>query len=235
MKLYKEVLKKYKKLIIFYVLIGIIVNFLNVFEVDLFQRIIDSFDGDLSITLIIIFGIVMLVNLVVGYIENYPEQQLQKGLPLSFKLQALKKMKTIDYLEYQKLGTGLITERVNEGSEAASNNLMNFHFKLVRYLLPTAFFSLLYIAKIDLKLLLFVVLGYVLVMIVTKILLKKLYSVKEKVLTNQEMLNKHLVRGFMELVIFRTNKKYDSEIKITEKGIKNIVDEIGRASCRERV
>ena len=78
MKLYKEVLKKYKKLIIFYVLIGIIVNFLNVFEVDLFQRIIDSFDGDLSITLIIIFGIVMLVNLVVGYIENYPEQQLQK-------------------------------------------------------------------------------------------------------------------------------------------------------------
>ena len=224
MKLYKEVLKKYKKLIIFYVLIGIIVNFLNVFEVDLFQRIIDSFDGDLSITLIIIFGIVMLVNLVVGYIENYPEQQLQKGLPLSFKLQALKKMKTIDYLEYQKLGTGLITERVNEGSEAASNNLMNFHFKLVRYLLPTAFFSLLYIAKIDLKLLLFVVLGYVLVMIVTKILLKKLYSVKEKVLTNQEMLNKHLVRGFMELVIFRTNKKYDSEIRLTEKGIKNIVD-----------
>ncbi|MBR3117203.1 MAG: ABC transporter ATP-binding protein [Bacilli bacterium] len=224
MKLYKEVLKKYKKFIIFYVLIGIIANFLNVFEVDLFQRIIDSFDGDLSITLIIIFGIVMLVNLVVGYIENYPEQQLQKGLPLSFKLQALKKMKTIDYLEYQKLGTGLITERVNEGSEAASNNLINFHFKLVRYLLPTALFSLLYIAIIDLKLLLFVALGYVLVMIVTKILLKKLYSVKEKVLTNQEMLNKHLLRGFMELVIFRTNKKYDSEIKITEKGIKNIVD-----------
>ena len=133
-------------------------------------------------------------------------------------------MKTIDYLEYQKLGTGLITERVNEGSEAASNNLINFHFKLVRYLLPTALFSLLYIAIIDLKLLLFVALGYVLVMIVTKILLKKLYSVKEKVLTNQEMLNKHLLRGFMELVIFRTNKKYDSEIKITEKGIKNIVD-----------
>ena len=101
---------------------------------------------------------------------------------------------------------------------------MNFWFKLFRYLIPTALFSLIYIAKIDLKLLLFVLIGYLVVMIITKILLKKLYSIKEKVLVSSELLNKHLIRGFMELVIFRTNKKYDSEIKITEKGINNIVD-----------
>ena len=101
---------------------------------------------------------------------------------------------------------------------------MNYHFKLIRYLIPTVIFSLIYIARIDLKLLLFVSFGYVIVMIITKILLKKLYSIKEKVLVNEELLNKHLVRGFMELVVFRTNKKYDTEIKITEKGIKNIVD-----------
>jgi ATP-binding cassette subfamily B protein len=221
MKLYKEVLKKYRKLIVFYILIGIVINFLNVYEVNLFQRIIDT---GLELRLIIFFGIVMLVNQVLGYIENYPEQQLGKGLPLSFKMQALKKMKTIDFLEYQKLGTGIIAERADEGSRDAASNLMNYHFKIIRYLLPTVIFSLLYIAKIDLKLLLFVSIGYILVMIITKFLLKKLYSIKEKVLVNEELLNKHLVRGFMELVIFRTNKKYDTEIKITEKGIKNIVD-----------
>ena len=221
MKLYKEVLKKYRKLIVFYILIGIVINFLNVYEVNLFQRIIDT---GLELRLIIFFGIVMLVNQVLGYIENYPEQQLDKGLPLSFKVQALKKMKTIDYLEYQKLGTGLITQRVDEGSKDAASNLMNYYFKLVRYLIPTVIFSLIYIAKIDLRLLLFVSIGYLIVMLITKILLKKLYSIKEKVLVNEELLNKHLVRGFMELVIFRTNKKYDTEIKITEKGIKNIVD-----------
>ena len=221
MKLYKEVLKKYRKLIVFYILIGIVINFLNVYEVNLFQRIIDT---GLELRLIIFFGIVMLVNQVLGYIENYPEQQLDKGLPLSFKVQALKKMKTIDYLEYQKLGTGLITQRVDEGSKDAASNLMNYYFKLVRYLIPTVIFSLIYIAKIDLRLLLFVSIGYLIVMLITKILLKKLFSIKEKVLVNEELLNKHLVRGFMELVIFRTNKKYDTEIKITEKGIKNIVD-----------
>ena len=224
MKLYKEVLTKYKKMILFYIVIGIIINFLNVYEIDLFQKIIDSFDSNPSISLIIIFGIIMLVNLILGYVENYPEQKLKKGLPLSFKLQALKKMKTIDYQEYQKLGTGLITERVNEGSDACSNNLMNFHFKLIRQLLPTAVFSLIYITTIGVKILFFVLAGYLFVILITRILLKKLYSIKEKVLTNQELLNKHLIRGFMELVIFRTNKKYDSEIKITEKGIKNIVD-----------
>ena len=41
---------------------------------------------------------------------------------------------------------------------------------------------------------------------------------------NQEYLNKHLVRGFMELVVFRTNKKYDTEIEISNEGIKNIVN-----------
>ena len=221
MKLYKEVLKKYRKLIVFYVLIGMVINFLNVYEVDLFQRIIDT---GLDLKPIIFFGIVMLVNQILGYIENYPEQQLDKGLPLSFKVQALKKMKTIDYLEYQKLGTGLITQRADEGSRDAASNLMNYYFKLIRYLIPTVIFSLIYIARIDLKLLLFVIIGYLVVMLITKILLKKLYSIKEKVLVNEELLNKHLVRGFMELVIFRTNKKYDTEIKLTEKGIKNIVD-----------
>ncbi len=225
MKLYKEVIKKYKKMIFFYVIIGIIINFLNVYEVNLFQRILDSFVIEkVSLSLIVIYGIVILFNQIIGYVENYPEQQLNNGLPLSFKLQALKKMKTIEYLEYQKIGTGILYERVEEGSNAASYNLINFYFKLIRYLIPTTLFSLIYIAKINIKLLLIILLGYLLVMIITKILLKKLYSIKEKVLVNSEILNKHLIRGFMELVVFRTNKKYDSEIKITDNGIKNIVD-----------
>lgn len=225
MKLYKEVIKKYKKMIIFYVVIGIIIHFLNVYEINLFQKILDSFEiGTLTLGLIIFYGVIMLVNLILGYVENYPEQQLKNGLPLSFKLQALKKMKTIEYSEYQKLGTGIISGRVQEGSIAAADSLMNYYFKLIRYLIPTALFSLLYIASINIKVLFIVLIGYIFVMIITKILLKKLYSIKEKVLVSGEILNKHLIRGFMELVVFRTNKKYDSEIKITDKGIKNIVD-----------
>ena len=66
--------------------------------------------------------------------------------------------------------------------------------------------------------------GYIIVILISNFILKKLYNLKEKILTNQEYLNKHLVRGFMELVIFRTNKKYDTEIKLTKEEIKNITD-----------
>ena len=81
-----------------------------------------------------------------------------------------------------------------------------------------------FIFRVNKEFVLFVLLGYVIVIIVSNIILKKLYKLKESILLNQEFLNKHLVRGFMELVVFRTNQKYDAEIKITKEGIKNITD-----------
>ena len=145
-------------------------------------------------------------------------------LYLDFKLQSLKKMKTIDYLEYQKIGTGRLVQKVEDGAVSSRDIFVDFYLKVLRWLLPTALFSLYFIYKVKKEYVLFVFLGYIIVIIVSNIILKKLYKLKEKILDNQEVLNKYLVRGFMELAIFRTNKKYDTEIQITKDGIKNIVD-----------
>ena len=133
-------------------------------------------------------------------------------------------MKTIDYLEYQKIGTGRLTQKSEDGAVASRDIMMNFWLKLFRYLLPTAIFSLIFIFRVKKEYVLFVFLGYIIVVIISNLILKKLYKLKESILLNQEFLNKHLVRGFMELVVFRTNKKFDTEIKVTKDGIKNIVD-----------
>lgn len=225
MKLFKEVLKQNLKMIIFYVVIGIAINFLDLYSVTFYQKILDAFDfHTLTLTPLLIYGVLLIVSTLLGYIENYPEQQVKNKLYLDFKLQALKKMKTIDYLEYQSLGTGLLTQKVEAGAEASRDILVNYYLKILRWLLPTAAFSLLFIFQVKKELVLFVLLGYVLVIIISNILLKRLYSLKEKILVNQEVLNRHLIRGFMELVVFRTNKKYDTEIEITKAGIKNITD-----------
>ena len=131
----------------------------------------------------------------------------------------LKKMTTIDYLLYQKIGTGRLSQKVEDGSLAGRDILVDFWLKIFRWLLPSALFSLIFIYQVKKELVLFVFLGYILVIIISNILLKKLYSLKEKILFNQEFLNKHLIRGFMELVIFRTNKKFETEIK--EKAVKD--------------
>ena len=225
MKLFKEVIKNNKKMIIFYILIGITINFLNLYSVTYYQKILDAFQYQrLTLTPLIIYGVLLILSTILGYLENYPEQQVKNKLYLDFKLQALKKLKTIDYLEYQKLGTGKLTQKVEDGASSSRDILVNFYFKTIRYLLPTGLFSLIFIYQVKKELVLFIFLGYVIVIITSNIILKRLYRLKENILDNQELLNKHLVRGFMELVVFRTNKKYDTEIKITEEGIKNIVN-----------
>ena len=225
MKLFKEVIKNNMKMIIFYVLIGITINFLDLYSVTYYQKILDAFQFKrLTIVPLIIYGILLIISTLLGYIENYPEQQVKNKLYLDFKLQSLKKMKTIDYLEYQKIGTGKLSQKVEDGSTASRDIMVDFWLKILRWLLPTAFFSLLFIYRVKKEYVLFVFLGYILVVVISNLLLKRLYKLKEKILLNQEFLNKHLIRGFMELVVFRTNKKYDTEIKVTKDGIKNIVD-----------
>ncbi len=225
MKLFKEVIKNNLKMIIFYILIGIIINFLDLYSVTYYQKILDAFQFQkLTLVPLIIYGFLLIISTLLGYIENYPEQKLKNKLYLDFKLQSLKKMKTIDYLEYQKIGTGRLTQKAEDGATASRDILIDFWLKLFRYLIPTALFSLFFIFRVKKEYVLFVFIGYIIVVIISNLILKKLYKLKESILINQEFLNKHLVRGFMELVVFRTNKKFDTEIKVTKEGIKNIVD-----------
>lgn len=225
MKLFNEVLIKNKKMIMFYVLIGIVINFLDLYGVTYYQKILDAFQyKTLTVMPLVIYGVLLIVSTILGYLENYPEQQVKNKLYLDFKLQSLKKMKSIDYLEYQKIGTGKLAQKVEDGASASRDVMVDFWLKLFRWLIPTAIFSLLFIYRVKNEYVLFVLAGYILVIIISNLLLRKLYSLKEKILINQESLNKHLIRGFMELVVFRTNKKYDSEIQVTKDGIKNIVD-----------
>ena len=225
MKLFKEVIKINLKMIIFYVVIGILINFLDLYTVTYYQKILDAYEfKTLTILPLIIYGLLLIISTILGYVENYPEQQVKNKLYLDFKLQALKKMKIIDYQEYQKFGTGRLVQKIEDGAEASANIYVNYWLKIFRWLLPTGIFSLLFIFRVKKELVLFILLGYIIVILVSNLILRRLYKLKENILSNNELLNKHLVRSFMELIVFRCNKKFDTEIKMTKTGIKNIVD-----------
>ena len=124
MKLFKEVIKNNKKMIILYVLIGIVINFLDLYGVTYYQKILDAFQyKTLTLIPLVIYGILLIISTILGYIDNYPEQQLKNKLYLDFKLQSLKKMTTIDYLEYQKIGTGKLSQKVEDGATAPTDKL----------------------------------------------------------------------------------------------------------------
>ena len=224
MRYIKEVLKKNRIWVLVYIGVGIINAFMANYKADYFQKVIDGLaDRTLAFAGVATYGFILLVNYCMNYLDNYPEKKLEYGIYLDFKLLSLRKISTIDYTEYQKIGTGKLVQRIENGSSAGKNVLFNFWLRLIRDLLPTIVFSVYFIWKIDKKVTYVLFVGYMLIFIITNILLKFLYKIKEKILNSEELLNHYLVRGFMEMLIFRMSKQFPNEIKKTRNAKEDIV------------
>ena len=225
MKHYLEILKKKKLWIILYILLGVVLALLNAFSASYFQKVLDNFsDRTLSMITICIYGLVLMVICLLNYFDEYPSCHLSESIYLDFKLKALRKISTIDYKCYESLGTGNLIQKIENGANAGKGILFDFYLQLFSQLIPSVIFSLIYIASIDKNIMIFIAIGYVFVFVVTNILLKYLYKIKTHILNNQETLNKYLVRGFMELVVFRTNKRFDHEILKANNASEEIVN-----------
>lgn len=224
MRYIKEILKKNRIWVLVYIGLGIFNAFMANYKADYFQKVIDGLaDRTLAFAGVATYGFILLVNYCMNYLDNYPEKKLEHGIYLDFKLLSLRKISTIDYTEYQKIGTGKLVQRIENGSSAGRNVLFNFWLRLIRDLLPTIVFSVYFIWKIDKKVTYVLFVGYMLIFIITNILLKFLYKIKEKILNSEELLNHYLVRGFMEMLVFRMSKQFPNEIKKTHNAKESIV------------
>ena len=224
MRYIKEILKKNSIWVLVYIGLGIFNSFMANYKVDYFQKVIDGLaDRTLAFAGVATYGFILLVNYCMNYLDNYPEKKLEHGIYLDFKLLSLRKISTIDYTEYQKIGTGKLVQRIENGSSAGRNVLFNFWLCLIRDLLPTIVFSVYFIWKIDKKVTYVLFVGYMLIFIITNILLKFLYKIKEKILNSEELLNHYLVRGYMEMLVFRMSKQFPNEIKKTCNAKEDIV------------
>lgn len=224
MRYIKEILKNNKLWVLAYIGLGIFNAFMANYKTDYFQKVIDGLAaGTLTFAGVITYGLILLVNYCMNYLDNYPEKKLEYGIYLDFKLLSLRKISTIDYTEYQKIGTGKLVQRIENGSSAGRNVVFNFWLRLIRDLLPTIVFSVYFIWKIDKIITYILFVGYILIFIITNILLKFLYKIKEKILNSEELFNHFLVRDFMEMLVFRMSKQFPSEIKKTRSAKEDIV------------
>lgn len=214
MRYMKEVLRKNKKWVIVYLSIGLFNAFMSNYKANYFQKIVDGLtDRTMTAYGILFYGFVLFINYGMNYLDEYPAAKLRNEIYLDFKLLALRKIGRMDYFEYQKLGTGKLVQQIENGANAGEGVLYDFWFCVVRSLLPTILFSLYFIWKIDRTITYFLLAGYTVVFLTTNLLLKGLYQIKEKILINEEELNHFLVRGFMEMPIFRIRRQFPNEIK----------------------
>ena len=224
MRYIKEVLKKNRIWVFVYIGLGIFNAFMANYKVDYFQKVIDGLaERTLTFAGVVTYGFILLINYCMNYLDNYPDKKLEQGIYLDFKLLSLGKISTVDYIEYQKIGTGKLVQRIENGSSAGRNVVFNFWLYLIRNLIPTIVFSVYFIWKIDKKVTHVLFAGYMFIFIITNILLNFLYKIKEKILDSEEMLNHYLVRGFMEMVVFRISRQFPNEIKKTHDAKEDIV------------
>ena len=224
MRFQKEILRKNRKTVCFYLLLGVFCAFLSNFQTHYFQRVIDGLASrTITLSMILLYGGFLAVLYLANYLENYPEKKLEHGIYLDFKLLALQKISRIDYLEYQNLGTGQLIQRIENGAEAGRNILFHFWFSILREQIPNMLFSVFFIWQISTPITYAVLAGYVVVFLITNLLLRSLYRIKEKILTNEEKLNHYLVRGFMEMLVFRMARQFPGETRKAEKAKGKIV------------
>ncbi len=197
-----------------YLFAGILISLLSGFNANYLRKLVDRFtDGSLSIGTIAVFGVLLASLCALSYLDEYPWRKIEYGIHLDLKLAALRKIARIDYLACQSLGTGRLIQRIENGAAAGKGILFDFGFRLVRDIIPSIVFSMVFISRINRTVMLTILAGYVIVFLFTNLLLKALYRIKEQILVNEEKMSRFLVRGFMEMVVFRLNRRFPSEIR----------------------
>lgn len=210
-----------------YIGLGFAIQLLSSLGIVVFQRILDQAVAGTGFREIlygvVLYGMLLGLNVLLNYVDEYPSAYLSNSITERLKIMALSKISRMDYSAYQNMGTGQMIKVIENGAAAGNSILFSFILKTLHELLPTILFSLLFISYYDLRIMLVIAGGYVVIFLLTNVLLKVLYRIKESVLTQQEAMSRYGVRGFMELVVFRTNKKYAQEIGRLNKAAQQII------------
>ncbi len=197
-----------------------------------FQRILDGLPAarqlsDLAPALAAYIGLTVLNHALI-YLEGYPNSLLVNRVGLWVRQQALEKIARIDYLAYENLGTGNLVQTIDNGASAVRGILTGFYMNIARGIIPGALVSLAFIEYYDRTLFLAVLACYVLFLPGVYYLMRALRAEMEKMLANQQDYSRYSVRAFMELVVFRLNRRFQAEIE----RIRGISDELVRSKAK---
>ena len=214
LELIRRVYANHKKHIRRYIILGIMGNLCAAGGIRVLQRILDGLAaGNVKLWLLALYALLLLEPQAGAYLNNHPDQCLRHGIYLQLKTDALEKMRTVSYTVWQKFGMGTLIQRVEAGAEAGRDMFCDFYIRLVADMVPQIIITALFIALTDMRVFYWVLAGYAAVFVITNLLLKKLYSIKDRILTSEEAFNHRLVRGFMELVVFRIYRRFGEEVR----------------------
>jgi ATP-binding cassette subfamily B protein len=233
--MYKSLLsicREYRGQLILSLAADIAQAFVGLYAIVYFQRLVDRLTGahqfaDVAPVLIGYIALTM-SNHVLIYLEGYPRSVLNNGAYQWAKLRAMKKIARVDYLAYQDLGTGQLVQMIENGASATKSILNNFFLDTIRGTLPRVIISFIFIRYYDQTLFIIILGTYAVWFFLSYRLMNSLRRAVDRMLANQEDFSKYSTRGFMELVVFRVNRRFPKELE----RVKGISDEFVRSRAK---
>ena len=227
-----DICREYKWALSFFLIAGISQTFVGLYAISYFQRLVDSLTGARQfedvLGILSLYIALTLTNHILIYLGGYPSSLLNNGAYQSAKLNAMKKVSKIDYLAYQNLGTGQLVQIIENGANATRSILNNFYLNLIRGMLPTVIISFAFISYYDPTLLVIILGAYAVLFFSSYYLMNYLRRAVDRMLANQEDFSKFSTRGFMELVVFRINGRFQKELA----RVKSLSDEYVRSRAK---
>lgn len=221
----RSVLSRNRKQVLFFVCIGWLCQLLGVLHVHVLQRVLGGFEtGTLQGAMLSLYVALLSAEIIANYIEEAPRTRLSKRIQMDFTLLALSKMRTIQYTAHQMQDTGALMQRIENGAAAGRGMLFDFVLCIASEQVPSVLLGIVFIWGIDPRVMPAIAIGYVLVLLISGTLLRVLYRIKARILDGEEYLGKQMLQGLTELVIFRTNRRYASQLRRARKESENIVD-----------
>ena len=212
-----NICQEYRWAVAGFLVVGISQTFVGLYAVSFFQRLIDGLIGARNFGdvrgVLLGYAALTLANHALIYLEGYPRSLLNHGAYQWTKLNAMKKVARLDYLAYQNLGTGQLVQLIENGASATKNILNNFYLYLIRGMLPTVLISFAFITYYDPTLLIIILSLYAVLFFTSYFLMNYLRRAVDRMLANQENFSKFSTRGFMELVVFRINGRFQKELE----------------------
>jgi len=227
-----SICKEYRWALAFFLVTGISQTFIGLYAISYFQRLVDGLASARQFEEVsgVLFGYIALTlaNHTLIYLGGYPSSLLNNGAYQWAKLSAMKKIARIDYLAYQNLGTGQLVQIIENGANATKSILNNFYLSLIRGMLPSVIISFAFINYYDPALLVIILGAYAVLFFASYYLMNYLRRAVDQMLANQEDFSKFSTRGFMELVVFRINGRFQKEFE----RVKSLSDEYVRSRAK---
>ena len=160
----------------------------------------------------------------INYLEEYPDAKLKQKLYYYFKTSAVDKISRAKYGFIQNYGHGQLIQVIENGAIAGRDIIVSFYLSILAGQVPKMVLSMLFLGTYNIRIMLIIGIGYTVVFVVTKILMRKMYNIKNETLNDIEMLSNRYIRCLMEIVTFRVNRLYSYELEKIKANSSNIVN-----------